>query len=102
MANKKINFGQEVVDFAGNVVMKNTANGPSPMHLSDIAYYVLSAVKPTKDTALIWFNIGKKITSAEVTLSTNEVKELISVLDQALENEKLSMLEYGLLLEALN
>jgi hypothetical protein len=102
MTNKKINFGQEVVDFAGNVVMKTTANGQAPMHLSDIAYYVLSVVKPTKDTALIWFNIGKKITSGEVTLSTSEVKELISVLDQALEIERLSMLEYGLLLEALN
>jgi hypothetical protein len=102
MANKKINFGQEVVDFSGNVVMKQTANGPSPMHLSDIAYYVLSVVKPSKDTALTWFNIGKKIKSAEVTLSVDEIKELKEVLNQALDSEKLSMLEYGLLHEVLN
>ena len=100
--NKNINFGQEVHDFTGAVVNKQTASGEKPMQLADIAYYVLSATKPTKDTALMRFNIGKKIKAAEAELTTVEVAELKNALDVSLEEGRLSMLEYGIMYEALN
>lgn len=99
---KNINFGLEVHDFTGATVNKQTASGEKPMQLADIAYYVLSAVKPTKDTALMRFNIGKKITAGEVELTTTEVAELKNTLDAALEEGRLSMLEYGLMYEVLS